>query len=104
MARWTPISHDELEELVSAQLTECSTEHAQQFARLRVPFRTASVMRDGASELVFIVAQLEQMAIYYEDVEDGFNVSEVAPDGSIATPGFEQWTIADAIQHLLAFP
>ncbi len=44
MDRWIPISRDELEELVSAQLTECST------------------------------------------------------------PGFEQWTIADAIQHLLAFP
>lgn len=104
MNRWIPISRDELEELLSAQLTECSPEHAQQFARLRVPFRTASVMRDDVSESVFIVAQLKEMAIYYEDVEDGFNVSEVAPDGSIATPGFEQWTIADAIQHLLAFP
>ena len=104
MDRRIPISRDELEELVSAQLTECSPEHAQQFARLRVPFRTASVMRDGVGESVFIVAQLEEMAIYYEDVEEGFNVSEVAPDGSIATPGFEQWTIADAIQHLLAFP
>lgn len=61
-------------------------------------------MRNGVSESVFIVAQLEQVAIYYEDVEGGFNVSEVAPDGSIATPGFEQWTIADAIQHLLALP
>lgn len=104
MDRWIPISRDELEELVSAQLTECSPEHAEQFARLRIPFRTASVMRGGVSESVFIVAQLEEMVIYYEDVEDGFNVSEVAPDGSIATPGFEQWTIADAIQHLLAFP
>ena len=104
MDHWIPISRDELEELLSAQLTECSPEHAEQFARLRVPFRTASVMRGGASESVFIVAQLEEMAIYYEDVEDGFNVSEVAPDGSIVTPGFEQWTIADAIQYLLAFP
>lgn len=104
MDRWIPISRDELEELVSAQLTECSPEHAEQFARLRVPFRTASVMRGGVSESVFIVAQHEEMVIYYEDVEDGFNVSEVAPDGSIATSGFEQWTIADAIQHLLAFP
>jgi len=104
MNRWTPISRDELEELVSAQLSECSSEYAQQFARVRVPFRTASIMRNGVSESVFVVAQLEEMAIYYEDVEDGFNVSEVAPDGSIATPGFEQWTIADAIQHLLAFP
>jgi hypothetical protein len=103
MDRWIPISCDELEELVSAQLTECSPEHAEQFALLRAPFRTASVMRGGVSESVFIVAQLEETAIYYEDVEDGFNVSEVAPDGSIATPGFEQWTIADAIQHLLAF-
>ncbi|WP_418131378.1 hypothetical protein ABL849_12040 [Variovorax sp. 375MFSha3.1] len=104
MDRWVPISRDELEELVSAQLTECSPEQADQFARLRVPFRAAPIMRAGVSESVFIVAQLGEMAIYYEDVEDGFNVSEVAPDGSIATPGFEQWTIADAIQHLLAFP
>lgn len=104
MNRWIPISRDELEELVSAQLAECSPEHADQFARLRVSFRTASIMRAGVSESVFIVAQLEEMAIYYEDVEDGFNVSKVAPDGSIATPGFEQWTIADAIRHLLALP
>jgi hypothetical protein len=104
MDHWTPISHEELKELVSAQLSESSPEHAQQFARLRIPLRTASIMRNGVSESVFIVAQLEQVAIYYEDVEGGFNVSEVAPDGSIATPGFEQWTIADAIQHLLALP
>jgi len=104
MNRWTPISRDELEGLLSDQLAKCLQEHAEQFARFRVPFRTASVMRGGVSESVFIVAQLGQVAIYYEDVEEGFNVSEVASDGSLITPGFEQWTITDAIQHLLALP
>ncbi|RZJ07227.1 MAG: hypothetical protein EON50_21635 [Acidovorax sp.] len=104
MNRWTPISRDELGGLLSDQLAKCLQEHAEQFARFRVPFRTASVMRGGVSESVFIVAQLGQVAIYYEDVEEGFNVSEVTSDGSLVTPGFEQWTITDAIQHLLALP
>jgi hypothetical protein len=104
MYRWTPISRDELEGLLLDQLAKCSQEHAEQFARFRVPFRTASVMRGGVIESVFIVAQLGQVAVYYEDVEEGFNVSEVESDGSLTTPGFEQWTITDAIQHLLALP
>ena len=51
-------------------------------------------------ESVFVVARKEDVVVYYEDVEDGFNVSSLAPDGSIASPGYEQWELSHVLCQL----
>jgi hypothetical protein len=33
-------------------------------------------------------------------VEEGFNISRLAADGSIADPGWEQWEISEALSQL----
>ena len=102
MRPWVPISLHELESLVANQLADGPPDIATLFDRLRVPFRQVNLSRFGNRESVFVVAQAGTIVMYYEDVEEGFNVSELLSDGSIATPGCEQFDLATATNHLLS--
>jgi hypothetical protein len=100
MDTWRPISQQELEELITSQLLECTPAQRELFSRIRVPFRAAPILRSGETESVFVVAQLDGTAVYYEDVEEGFNLSNLAPDSSILQPGFEQWQLRHVLHRL----
>lgn len=94
---WLPATVDEVGKLVERELRACTPEMAALFAMIRVPIRAVSIMRSGAIEHVFVIAEQDGVVVYYEDVEDGFNVSRLAADGSIATPGHEQWRLQEAL-------
>ncbi|WP_282297020.1 hypothetical protein [Stenotrophomonas sp. PS02289] len=104
MDSWQPISAEELEALVVSQLSECSAEQKQFFEQCKVAPFLAKIERLGAVETVFVVARTGNIALYYEDVEEGFNISELRPDGSIANPGWEQWELCHALWHLARWP
>lgn len=57
------------------------------------------IIRFGNTESVFVVADRRGVVIYYEDVEEGFNISLLAADGSIAKPRWEQWKLRHALWH-----
>jgi len=95
---WCPITRLELEILVEDELTRCSPEQAQFFARYRVPFFEVPIHRLEEVERVFVVARLPAGVIYYEDTEEGFEFSGLAPDGSVEAPGFNQLEL----RHLLS--
>jgi hypothetical protein len=75
---------------------------ADLFRAIRVPLRVASIIRSGNLESVFVVAERNGVVIYYEDVEEGFNISPLGSDGSIAAPGWEQWKLHHALRHFEA--
>jgi hypothetical protein len=102
MGTWQPISAEELDALIAAQLADCSPEQRQLFGRWKVVPHLANIDRFGATETVFVVAKAGDLALYYEDVEEGFNISPLLPDGSIASPGYEQWELRHALCHLAA--
>lgn len=60
----------------------------------------AKIERFGTVETVFVVARTGNLALYYEDVEEGFNISELRPDGAIAARVCEQWELCHALWHL----
>jgi hypothetical protein len=97
MTSWAPISADQLEALVSRELLRCSPEQRALFEAFRVPMRKESIDRHGAVETVYVVAQKGESVIYYEDVEEGFNLSLLGPRGEIAVQGFEQWELSHAL-------
>jgi hypothetical protein len=87
MESWVPISWEALRELIVAQVADCSADLRVIFERYRVPpFRTP-INRTGKTESVFVVAQKGELVIYYEDVEEGFNLSPISRDGWILDPG-----------------
>lgn len=94
---WAPTTQTELESLIKAELEACSKEQKEIFVLYRVPLRKAQIVRCGKPEFIFIVAQRGDEVMYYEDVEEGFNISPLAGDGSIK----EHWCNQDDLQHAL---
>ncbi len=97
MAKWKPITEDELAELIRQQFTECEPDQRATFEQYRVALRRAPIMRYGKHEKVFVVAQRGNEVLYFEDVEDGFNFSPVDADGRI----LEHWCDQDELRHAL---
>lgn len=102
MDTWQPISAVEIDALLAAQITNCSPEQQELFERFKIIPQLVPITRLGNAEAVFVVAKRGDLVLYYEDVEDGFNISTLAPDGTIATPGCEQWELGHALGHLAA--
>jgi hypothetical protein len=102
METWQPISAEELDALLAAQLADCSVDHQQLFERSRVTPYLVPITRLGKVETVFVVAKAGDFVLYYEDVEDGFNISRLSSDGTIAAPGSEQWELCHALGHWAA--
>lgn len=102
METWQPITEEDLNALVAAQLADCSPDQRQLFERSKVIPHLVPIARSGRPEAVFVVAKAGDLVLYYEDVEEGFNISRLAEDGSIATPGYEQWELRHALWNLAA--
>jgi len=102
MDTWQAITLKELEALIAAQLADCSVEQKQLFEGCKVAPRLVPIERNGNVENVFVVAQIRDFVLYYEDVEDGFNISSLSGDGAIASPGYEEWELRHALRHLVA--
>jgi hypothetical protein len=102
METWEPITIAELESLIAVQLGDCSPREQELFTRWRIPLRAVPISRYGHIESVYVVAQHGYRVMYYEDVEEGFNLSSLSQDGAIASPGFEQWELRDALTRFAA--
>jgi len=98
MNNWEPINKEELEALVDEQLNECTPEQKEIFKKYRVPLKQHFLERNGNKEKVFVVAVKNNEALYYEDVEEGFNFSPLNPDGSIK----EHWSNQDELKIALS--
>lgn len=100
MESWSPATAEEVASIIERDLRECPEDLATLFHSICVPFRAVPIKRFDQTESVFVVAQHKGVVVYYEDVEEGFNLSALAADGSIATPGYEQWRLQHALSHL----
>ncbi|WP_269792317.1 hypothetical protein [Stenotrophomonas sp. Iso1] len=100
MDTWQPISAEELDALVARQLSDCSIEQQRIFEQCKVVPYLAKIDRLGTVETVFVVAKAGNIALYYEDVEEGFNISDLLPDGTISSRACEQWELRHALRHL----
>lgn len=77
MADWTPITLDELSELVTAQLRECDESDRKLWSETKLSFerRPFRYLADRPCESFFVVAALKDAVILYDDVEDGFGIA-----------------------------
>ena len=98
MDKWTPITKEELSALIKVQLLECNIKQKELFSKYRIPFEKFEITRDGKTEDVFVVAINDNEALYYEDVEEGFNFSKIDKN-KIITLGYEQDELKHALLH-----
>lgn len=99
---WAPASIIEVMQRVKQDLSECSPDQAAAYAKYAVnPYR-ASIDRYGQREMVVVVARCHNQALYWEDVEEGFNVSPIGEDGTILEHGCNQDSLGQAISRWVA--
>ena len=94
---WQPATIDEVTEIIQEDLASCDSEQLQAFNRYRVQPYAAPINRYGNQETVIIVAQRENEVVYWEDIDEGFNVSPIDKDGTI----LEHWCNQDQLGHAL---
>ncbi len=81
---WLPASVEDVERIVTNDLRKCSVEQIAKFRRRRaVPPYLAPIVRYGKREEVVMVTRKQSQVIYWEDVEEGFNISPIAADGTV---------------------
>jgi len=94
---WEPASIEEVRAIVEEDLKDCDTEQIAVYRKYAVEPYLESIERSGKMESVVVVARKEDEVIYWEDIEEGFNVSPVAADGRI----LEHWCNQDALKFAL---
>ncbi|MBZ5548095.1 MAG: hypothetical protein LAO22_09090 [Acidobacteriia bacterium] len=94
---WQPATVEAVRKIVREHLAECDAEQAAVFKRYAVEPYVAPIFRYGEMESVVVVARRGDEVIYWEDVEEGFNLSPTAPDGRI----LEHWCNQDELRFAL---
>jgi hypothetical protein len=97
MNQGQPATVDDVKRIVATDLSDCDAEQVAAFDRYRVEPFLAPIVRYGEIGTVVVVARNGNEVMYYEDVEEGFNVSPIAPDGQI----LEHWCNQDDLRFAL---
>jgi hypothetical protein len=94
---WHPATIEEVKKIVRADLADCDEEQIRAFKRYAVEPYVAPILRYGELENVAVVARKGDEVIYWEDVEEGFNLSPIAPNGRI----LEHWCNQDELRFAI---
>jgi hypothetical protein len=97
---WTPATIEDVKQIIEADLDICDEEEVEMFESFAVDPYHAPVIRDGKTESVVVVARKGDAVIYWEDVEEGFNVSPVDANGLILEHGCDQDELGTALNNL----
>jgi hypothetical protein len=98
---WHPATLDTVKRILKEQLDICSPAEALAFRRYAVEPFEACLIRYGKKEVAVIVARKQQVALYWEDVEEGFNISPMSSEGMILEHYCNQDTLGEAIRAWL---
>jgi hypothetical protein len=89
--QWKPTTLDEVRAIVKDDLEKCDPDQIASFRQVSVEPHFAPIRRYGKLEKVVIVARKLNDVMYWEDVEEGFNISPLGPNGLI----LEHWCNQD---------
>lgn len=95
---WDPITLEELSLEISKGEKEMSPENFQFWNEIKfTPTKWTEHEFGNEGEGFWAVAKYKNLVLYYNDIEEGFNISEVEKDGEIKEYGAEQ----DELQYAL---
>ena len=97
---WKPITLDQLEGLIADELAECSEEQRSFFARTRfAPSKWRQSPRGDMGGGFWAVATMGDRVLWFNDIEEGFNVSQFSVWGKI--PADQYWCNQDPLKFAL---
>ncbi len=99
MENWQPVTVEELEAIVKQQLSDCSPHQRSAFALHRVAFYQVPIHRFGKLEQVLVVAHLPSGLLYFEDVEEGFQVGKLQQDSALHSQNCDQLELVHVLSR-----
>ena len=93
LLEWRPATIDEVMKIVRLDLVECDSQQIATFEQYSIQPFYAPILRYGELERVVVVARKLNEVVYWEDVEEGFNLSPIGTDGQI----LEHWCNQDEL-------
>jgi hypothetical protein len=97
MDTWKPATREYVAQLLASQLQQLSPAQRERWGAMAVPFRTVPISAEPGYS-VHVVAEIEGRVIYFEDVEERWNVAPLTSRGEIDSRGSEQ----DNLSRLLS--
>ena len=94
---WKAATVEAVNEIVQKSLIDCDPDHRTAFLRYSVEPHVTPIVRYAQIETVVVVARKGDEVIYYEDMDEGFNVSPICTDGFI----LEHWCNHDELGFAL---
>jgi hypothetical protein len=100
MDDWEPIDRASLDELIEEGVAAATSEQRALFARTRVtPTKWQLSPWGDLGGGFWVAAVMEDRVLWYNDIEDGFNVSRFTSPGEI--PSSEYWCNQSELQSAL---
>ena len=98
--KWKPISKESLQELIANGLQDASPEDREFFSRAAViPTKWQLSPWGDLGGGFWVIAVMNDRVLWYNDIEEGFNVSRFAVPGTI--PSTEYWCNQDELRWAL---
>jgi hypothetical protein len=94
---WQPASIDDVMAIVNTDLEDCDPEQFAIYKNYAIKPFVAPIERYGRMESVVVVARNGNEVMYWEDVEEGFNISPISSNGRI----LEHRCSQDELKHAL---
>ena len=99
---WEPISKLELTKEIDVQCAPLDDDELDFLNSIKVELEKVKILRSGDIEYVYIVAKLGDTIIFYEDIEEGFEIATLNKNGVISDYGCNQFTVQHVVNQLRA--
>jgi len=97
-----PATVESVRKIIQDDLAECDDKQLEVFKRYAIEAYLAPIHRYGKMDKVVVVARNGNEVIYWEDVEEGFNVSPTDIDGRILDHWCNQDNLGFALNAWIA--
>ncbi|MGJ3243263.1 MAG: hypothetical protein ACFE0O_09960 [Opitutales bacterium] len=98
--KWTPITFEEFSKLFESEKKSLNGTLARLLDYVSVPVCSEKIERYNRIENVWVMAESGGLVLFYDDVEDGFEIGEKNEDGIITCEYANQWTLEMALNNL----
>ncbi len=95
---WNPASKLKVQRILNTDIEGLSPEHKEAFEGVRIPLRKIPVV--DTCETVFAVADLGEGIVYYDDIEDGWEVGQLDESGNLQQRGASQFELFHILNRL----
>jgi hypothetical protein len=100
MSIWRPASRERVEAILEEHLRECTDTQRAQFDQIRIPSVVWSIERSGRTESVFVVGRVGDSLLFWEDIEEGFELAVPDDDGVLRQYGASQFDLSHLMYRL----